>query len=87
MGKSIGGSKKYRQDVVLRACQEWKSTYGDKPFTSTDLEQSGFIRFKFKTQHISQRSISTILGILLRRGHLVKVVDGGQKRQSQYKVD
>jgi hypothetical protein len=86
MGAGRGGNKKYRQPAVEKAIKMWKEEFGDKPFTSTDLYNSGFITFSQRNQHISQRSVATIIGIFERKGLIRRLTDGAKKRQHQYQV-
>ena len=79
-----GGPKKYRQVSVLDACRKWYETHDDV-FTSKDLYESGLITFRQKTQHINAKSVSIILGILMRRGNLELVEDGRKKKQTTYR--
>jgi len=80
-----GGPKKYRKEGVIKACVAWKDIYGLEPFTAKDLYESGLITFQQKTQHISSRSVSFLVGVLEKQGLLEVVEDGQKKKQSTYR--
>jgi prenyltransferase beta subunit len=81
-----GGRKKYRQPAVTQAVELWKLNHNEKAFTAKDIMQSGFIEFRLKTQHISEKSVSVILSILEKRG-LVRVVENnGPSKAKTYQA-
>ena len=81
-----GGRKKYRQPAVTKAVELWKLEHKDKEFTAKDLWLSGLITFRLRTQHISEKSVSVILGILEKRG-IVKVVENnGPSKAKTYQA-
>jgi len=79
-----GGPKAYRQAAVLKACELWDAEDMGL-ITSHDLYSSGYITFPQKTQHISQKSVAFILGVLYRRGQLELIENGEKKKQTTYR--